>query len=85
MSSPVLALPRDLGEFILDTDASEHAIGAALSQIQGGEENVIGYLSCHYAEAERNYCTTNKELLAVVESLRQFCAYVLGWHFTVSE
>ena len=31
-SSPVLAMPADEGQFILDTDASEYAIGAVLSR-----------------------------------------------------
>ena len=45
VSSPVLALPRDLNEFILDIDASDHAIGAFLRQIQDGEKRLIGYFS----------------------------------------
>ena len=32
-SSPVLAMPNDRGEFVLDTDACDRAIGAVLSQI----------------------------------------------------
>ena len=36
-SPPVLAYPKDEGEYILDTDASNYAIGAVLSQIQDGE------------------------------------------------
>jgi hypothetical protein len=34
MESPVLAYPQDEGMFILDTDASDHAIGAVLTQLQ---------------------------------------------------
>ena len=66
-SSRVLALSWDFGEFILDTDASEHAVGAVLSQVHDGEEKIIWYFSRLYREAERNYYTTRKELLAVVE------------------
>ena len=67
----MLAMPRDVGDFVLDTDASEHAVGAVLSQIQVDEERVIAYCSRLYSETDRNYCTTRKEL-AVIESLRQF-------------
>ena len=72
ISSPVLALPRDDGEYILDTDVSESVVGAVLSQVQEGEERPVAYFSCLYSRTETNYCTTRKELLAVVEALRQY-------------
>ena len=65
-SSPILAMPTDGDVYVLDTDASEQSIGAVLSQKQGGEEKVIAYASRTYSRAEQNYCTTRKELLAVV-------------------
>jgi len=40
-SAPVLAFPQSSDTFILDTDASEHGIGAVLSQNQHGVERVI--------------------------------------------
>ena len=38
VSSPVLSMPKDDGAYILDTDASDYAIGGVLSQVQDGEE-----------------------------------------------
>ena len=38
ITPPVLAYPRPTGGYILDTDESNHAIGAVLSQIQDCEE-----------------------------------------------
>jgi len=43
--SPILSYPDSQGRFILDTDASNHRIGAVLSQKQGGTEKVIAYFS----------------------------------------
>jgi len=43
-SSPILAY-RKQGLFVLDTDASNHGIGAVLSQVQGGVERPIAYSS----------------------------------------
>jgi len=54
------------GAFVLDTDASNTGIGAVLSQTQGGEEKVIAYFSRSLTKAERRYCVTRKELLALV-------------------
>lgn len=44
-SAPVLSYPQADGMFILDTDASNMAIGGVLSQIQDSQEKVIGYFS----------------------------------------
>jgi hypothetical protein len=38
-----MSFPQDEGEFYLDTDASDTAIGAVLSQVQDGQMNVISY------------------------------------------
>ena len=37
-SDPILALPKDDGQYILDTDASDFGLGAVLSQVQDGTE-----------------------------------------------
>ena len=61
-----MSLPRVGEEFILDTDASGWAIRAVLSQKQDIQERVIAYGSRLYSRGESVYCTTRKELLAVV-------------------
>jgi transposase InsO family protein len=78
---PVLALPNRQDEFILDTDASDIAIGAELIQVQNGEEKVIAYASFALTQEQRRYCVTRKELLAVVRFTRQFRHYILGRKF----
>ena len=74
----MLALPHDVGLFVLYTDASDVAVGVVLFQVLDEEERVIAYHSRLYAQTTINYCTSRKELLAVVEGLRQFRPYVLG-------
>ena len=80
-SAPILSYPRPEGKFVLDTDASNTAIGSVLSQIQDGEEKVIGYFSKALSAPERNYCVTRKELLAVVKSIEHFHKYLYGRRF----
>ena len=82
-SPPILAMPRDTGEFILDTDASDVGIGAVFSQCQDGVEKVVAYAIRSLDARERNYCVTRKELLAVVHFVRYFKQYLLGRTFRV--
>ena len=50
-------------------DASDLAIEAVLGQREGGKPYVVYYASKTLNEAQRNYTTTEKELLAVVYAL----------------
>lgn len=81
-SAPILAFPSQEKEFILDTDASNLGIGAVLSQ-QDDElcERVIAYFSKSLSKAEKNYCTTRKELLALVKAVEHFHPYLYGRKF----
>ena len=82
-TAPVLALPIPDGQFILDTDASDDGIGAVLSQVVQGEERVVAYFSRTITKAERRYCVTRKELLAVVAAVRRFHYFLFGQKFVV--
>ena len=82
-SPPILALPKENDPFILDTDASNEAIGAVLIQVQNGQEKVVAYGSFGLTKEQRRYCVTRRELLAVVRFTRQFRHYLLGKPFTV--
>ena len=81
--SSILSYPRDEGEYILDTDASEIGIGAVLSQVHDGQEKVIAYGSRTLGKHERNYCITDKELLALRYFVEHFRQYLLGVKFLV--
>ena len=66
LTSPqIMALPANHEGYILDTDASLDTIGAVLSQVQDGKERVIAFGSRTLSPAERNYCVTDHELLAI--------------------
>ena len=77
-----MAYPRDQGTLILDTYASDSAVGAVLSQIQDGEEKVIsnGYRTLNRAES--NYCVIDKEFLAIRYFTEYYRQYLLSHKFT---
>ena len=83
VEAPILAHPDFSKEFIIDTDASDVAIGAVLSQKFDEKEYVIAYASRTLTKSERRYCVTKKELLALVHFVKYFRHYLYGKPFTV--
>jgi len=78
-STPVLTAPTDHGKYILDTDASDFALGAVLQQTpDDGLTHVIAYASRSLSGPERRYCITRKEMLAVVFGLKKYRQHLLG-------
>jgi hypothetical protein len=59
-------------------DASDYAVGAVLGQRVENLPHVIYYASKTLNDAQLNYSTTKKELLAVVFALDKFRSYLLG-------
>ena len=76
-NAPVLTYPDPTKPYILDTDASNEAAGAVLSQEIDGQEHVVAYFSKTFSPPQRNYCVTRRELLAVVMSVTHFRPYLL--------
>ncbi|KAI1001019.1 hypothetical protein K3495_g7177 [Podosphaera aphanis] len=74
-SAPLLALFPAEKETYLEADASGYAIGGILSQID--EKNrlrPVGYFSRKLTPAESNYNIHDKELLAIITTMRHFDA-----------
>ena len=83
IKAPILAFPKEDLPYIVDTDASDYGIGGVLSQCIEGTEHVIAYYSKSLNPAQQKYCTTRRELLAVVATLDHFKGYVWGPKFIV--
>lgn len=70
--APILGFPDLASPYLLDTNTSNHAMGAILSQVQHGVERPVAYYSKAFSSEERNYCVTRPELLAVVKAMNHF-------------
>ena len=84
LSADVMGYPlNEAGDFILDVDASDICIGGILHQMHGDREKVIAYASRSLNKAEKNYCITEKELLAIRYFIEYYRQYLLGRRFRV--
>ena len=73
MHKPVLAAPDFTKEFKLAVDASDIVAGAVLLQEDSsGIDHPVCYYSKKFTKSQRNYCTSEKELLALVLALQHF-------------
>jgi hypothetical protein len=71
--APVLVHANPERAFHMETDASNYAYGAVLSQKQtDGRHHPIGYMSKSMNPAERNYGIPDKEALAIVKGLQNW-------------
>ena len=77
-TSPIVRAPNWQLPFEVMCDASDLTIRAVLGQREERKPYVVYYASKTLNEAQRNYTTTKKELLAVVYALDKFHAYLVG-------
>jgi transposase InsO family protein len=83
LSPPILVYTNFDKPLILDSDASDFAASALLSQIgNDGLEHPVAFYSKLFSKPELNYSVTRKELLALVDAMEQFRVYLLGRKFT---
>ena len=75
---PTLTFPCPNCPCILDTDSSDVAYGSVLSQRVDGQERPIAFFSRVMSLTQQNYCSTRRELLAVIASLQHFRHYLLN-------
>ncbi|CAN6573232.1 unnamed protein product [Malus baccata var. baccata] len=77
-TTPIITPPDWSIPFELMCDASNYALGAVLGQRKNKLPHVIYYASRTLNDAQLNYSTTEKELLAVVFALDKFRSYLIG-------
>ena len=78
MSTPILTMAQDEGLIKIKADACQYTVGGILSQEQNGEFKLIAYYSKLLNDTERNYNIHNRELLAIMKTLKEWQHYVVG-------
>jgi hypothetical protein len=58
-------------------------VAAILSQVQNGVERPLSYASRQLNRAEQKYSASDKEMLKVIWSMRQYRCYLYSRHFIV--
>jgi RNase H-like domain found in reverse transcriptase len=83
--SPVLVQPDTGRQFIMETDASNYAYGAVLSQKQeDNKKHPVAFMSKSMTPAERNYGISDKEALAIVKALAHWRHWLEGTKIPIS-
>ncbi|KAK1611013.1 hypothetical protein QYE76_034686 [Lolium multiflorum] len=82
-TAPIVEPPDWKLPFEIMCDASDFAVGAVLGQRVNKKLNVIHYASKTLDAAQRNYATTEKELLDVVFACDKFRSYIVDSKVTI--
>jgi hypothetical protein len=78
-SAPILIHPDPAKPFIVETDASDFALGAILSQFGiDGLLHPVAFYSRKLTSAEINYQVYDKELMAIITAFEQWRPYLAG-------
>jgi len=79
-TAPILASPQDSEPFCIEANSSDFASGAVLSQQLPGEEkwHPVAFYSKSLSPVERNYEIHDKEMLAIIRTLKEWRHFLEG-------
>jgi RNase H-like domain found in reverse transcriptase/Integrase zinc binding domain len=79
ISAPVLTHYKPGCLLVIETDASNYALAAILSQVESNREiHPVTYLSQTFLDTKLNYDTHDKELMAIYEAFKTWRHYFEG-------
>jgi hypothetical protein len=78
VSVPIIQPPDWSQPFEIMCDVSDYAVGAILGHIKEGRVHAVYYARITLSEAQLNYATMEKELLAIVFSFEKFRSYIVN-------
>jgi transposase InsO family protein len=83
-TDPVLVTFDPERKITVETDASDYAMAATISQPDdNGKLHPVAYYSRKFSDAERNYDIHDKELLAIVAAFKEWRVYLEGPKYPV--
>ncbi|GAV70815.1 hypothetical protein CFOL_v3_14313, partial [Cephalotus follicularis] len=80
---PCLHLASPLAFKIVETDASYVGYGGILKQLINDKEQLVQYTSGTWNNAQRNYATVKKEIVAIVLCIQKFPSDLLNKKFLI--
>ena len=83
VEAPIMAKPYWNREFEIMCDASDFSMGAVLGHKAKKVFKAIYYASKTFNEAQENYSTTEKEMLAIVFACEKFRPYIFRSHVII--
>ena len=83
VTTPIMVTPDWNKEFEIMCDVSDYAMGVVLGQRTEKIFKAIYYANKTLNEAQENYSTTEKEMLAMVFACEKFRPYILGSHVII--
>lgn len=83
ISAPILANPDYNLQFTIESDASDNAVGAALTQTVEGQVRIIAYFSKKLTSTQKKYASVEKECLGVLLAIQHFRHFIEGTSFKV--
>ncbi len=75
----ILAFPDFNKEFVIYTDASQYQLGGVITE----DGKPLAFYSRKLKDTQINFTTTERELLSIVETLKEFRTILLGHKITV--
>jgi len=82
-SSAQLTFPSKEGHMTITADASKHAIGACLNQMQDGDSKPLSFFSRSLSKSEQSFSAFDRELLAIFAAVKRWKDIIDGGNVTV--